>query len=199
LKHQSYDAWFYSLFENLKSVEYRKNYKMKYLKYIFLSGLCLSLVAGCGTGKPDSIPDLFPATVTIKKGTVAVADATVIFTSTGNNSGSWSVSGTTDSNGIAKMNTTLGSWSGHGVPSGEYKIFINKAPVFTSVPMPTGIDGDEAAKQAYEQEQAKKKASFAKEIPSILTLASSTPLKLAVTSGSSAELTVDVSEYEKNR
>ena len=161
---------------------------------------CLSLMlmlTSCGKGKPEGIPSLHPATVTVKNGSSAIADARVVLIFSGNSTGSWAVSGATDANGVAKLSTKQGEWSGLGVPEGDYVVFINKSPEFTPEPMPEEIEGNDAAKAAFNAERQKKFDALPKIIPTSLTTAVTSPLKITVTAGTPAELAVDISEYSK--
>ena len=167
-------------------------------KLIVITG-CLVLVlmvTGCGTGKPKDIPALHPASVTVKNGSSPIADAMVVLIFSGNSTGSWSVAGKTDANGIAKLSTTQGDWKGAGVPAGDYVVFVNKAAEFTQEPLPEELEGDERAKQAFFAEQQKKIDALPKLIPTSLTSAATSPLKITVAKGSPSELTVDISEHK---
>jgi hypothetical protein len=151
---------------------------------------------GCGKGKPKDIPALHSATVTVKNGSSPISDARVVLVLSGNSTGSWSVAGSTDANGVAKLATSQGDWKGVGAPAGEYTVFINKAVQFTQESLPEELEGDERAKQAFFAEQQKKIEALPKIIPTSLTNAITSPLKITVAAGSPSELTVDVSEHK---
>ena len=159
---------------------------------------CLVLMltlTGCGKSKPKDIPALYPATVIVKNGATPISGARVVLIFSGNSTGSWSVSASTDTNGVAKLSTSQGDWKGAGVPAGDYVVFINKSADFTQEPLPEELEGDERAKQAFYAEQQKKIDSLPKIIPSSLTTAVTSPLRITVAAGTTAELTVDVSEH----
>ena len=173
---------------------------MNHWKKLTFVLLCLSLVFGWGCGKkrPEGIPDLFPASVTVKNGSSPIERVSVVFikSNSSTSEGSWSASGVTDAGGVAKMKTSQGDWVGDGVPAGEYAVFMNKRPDFTPEPIPPELEGDEAAKLKFEAEQKKKLEALTKEIPAVLNSPGTSKLSLTVASGTPAELTVDVSEYK---
>ena len=168
-------------------------------KSAFVS-LCLVLAFGWGCGKkrPDGIPDLYPASVIVKNGGSPIEKVSIVLIKTNSSSseGSWSANGMTDSSGVAKIKTSQGDWVGNGVPAGEYTVFMNKRPDFTSEPIPPELEGDEAGKLKLEAEQKKKLEALTNEIPASLNSPVTSKLKLTVASGGPSELTVDVSEHK---
>ena len=174
---------------------------MKHWKYLAFVCLSFALVFswGCGKKKPDGIPDLYPATITVKNGSTPIANVSIVLIKKDSSSsgGSWSATGNTDSNGVAKIKTSQGDWVGNGAPAGEYTIFMNKRPGdFVPEPIPPELDGDEAAKLKFEAEQKKKLDALPKEIPVSLNSPVTSKLTLTVASGSPSELAVDVSEHQ---
>ena len=160
---------------------------------------CLVLMLtlpGCGTGKPKDIPALHPATVIVKDGATPISDARVGLVFSGSSTGSWNIAGSTDASGVAKLSTMQGDWKGSGVPAGEYVVFVTKAPEIKFDPIPEEMENDERAKQAVLAERQKQIDALPKIIPSVLTIATTSPLKMTVAAGTKAELTVDVSEHK---
>ena len=170
---------------------------MNLWKSVFVLGLCSFFVIGCGPKKPDGIPQLYPAQVTVKNGGSPIADANVMLVSqSSGTSGSWSANGTTDSSGVAVISTSQGNWKSKGVPEGEYKIFITKAPDVKLDSPPESIANDSDALAKFEAEQMKKLREAPKVIPEKLTNPAQSPLTLTVATSGTAELTVDVSEHQ---
>ncbi len=84
----------------------------------------LIAINGCaGKKKPDGMPKLVPCSVKIVQAGNPLAGATVSFYS---DSSQWSVGGTTDENGVAKM-YTHGEYPGS--PEGSYKVTVEKCVV----------------------------------------------------------------------
>ena len=163
-------------------------------KSVFALGVCLFVFSGCGSKKPDGIPQLFPTEITVKNGSTSIANATVLLV--GGPSGSWSVSGYTDASGVAVITTSQGDWQSNGAPEGEYKVYITKRPDVQQEPLAAELQNDSEAIEKHAAEYAKLAAAAPKIIPEKLTNPAKTPLKLTVGSNGVAELTVDVSEYQ---
>jgi len=164
-------------------------------KSIFALGVCAILVIGCGPKKPEGIPPLFPAQITVQNAGSPIADANVLLV--GGPSGSWSVSGFTNSSGVAVVATSQGDWKSTGVPAGDYKVYITKAPKVQQEPLAPELQNDSDAIEKHAVEFQKLMAAAPKEIPMILTNPARTPLTLTVSADGKAELVVDVSEYQE--
>ena len=161
-----------------------------------LLGIGIILIAGCGPKRPDGVPALYPAKVTVKNGASPIAEANVFLVYQGATSGSWSVSGVTDANGVAEITTSQGEWKSKGAPEGEYKIYITKRPDVQEDPMPEEIKNDSDAMERFAAEQQRKLAAAPKVIPEILANPATSPLSLTVSTSGTAELTVDISEHQ---
>jgi len=168
---------------------------MNLWKSIFVFGVCTFFVVGCGQKRPDGIPKLYPATVTVKNGASPIADASVFLVHQGGTSGSWAANGVTNTNGSAIINTSQGGWKSKGAPEGEYKIFITKRPDVVEDPIPEEIMDDSDARQRFSAEQARKLENAPKIIPEKLTNPAQSPLTITVGTSGTAELMVDVSEH----
>lgn len=171
---------------------------MKYKKNLFFILCTVLVLGGCGIKKPDGIPDLHPAKVVVTDGGTPIRGATVSFRPTGSGgsaSGSWNTVALTDASGVAMIATSQGEWKADGVPAGEYRVVISKKSDYVSEPIPPEIEGDEQAKMAFYAEQKKKMEAAASEVPKSLG-ASESPLKITVSPGTPAELTVDVAQYK---
>ncbi len=80
-------------------------------------------VCGCSKPRPDGLPKLVPCSVTIVQESKPLEGATVSFESADLQ---WSVGGTTDANGVAKM-YTHGQYQ--GAPEGSYKVTVVKQEI----------------------------------------------------------------------
>ena len=79
--------------------------------------LATILLVGCGSRTPQGIPDLYPTKVVILNGDKVVKNANVFLVAQeGTPSGSWSISGVTDDQGSAIIETSQGDWKKQGVP-----------------------------------------------------------------------------------
>ena len=169
---------------------------MNLWKSVFVLGTCMFFMGGCSTKKPDGVPQLYPASVMVKNGASPIADANVFLVMQGGTSGSWSANGTTDTTGVAVINTSQGDWKSKGAPEGEYKIYITKVPDVKLDPPSEEIANDSDALAKFEAEQMKKLRDAPKIIPEKLTNPAQSPLTFTVTTSGTAELAVDVSEHQ---
>ena len=164
---------------------------MRSFSLFALLSLALVLCVGCGSKKPSGVPKLFPATISVVKGSTPVKNANVFLIPDGAPSGSWSVSGKTDETGVAVVKTSQGEWQASGAPEGSYKIYLTKIVVIDEPEAPEDLDGDEAAKEAYYEERAKRLQAAGNEIPPKMSAPESSGLTITV-GGGSTELTIDV-------
>ncbi len=98
---------------------------MRTFSFRVVATLALLAISVCGCSKPhpDGLPKLVPCSVTIVQESKPLEGATVSFES---NDLQWSVGGTTDANGVAKM-YTHGQYQ--GVPEGTYKVTVVKQKI----------------------------------------------------------------------
>lgn len=91
---------------------------------IFLLGISILVLSGCGSDRPKGMPKLYPATITVTydDGSPAV-DANVILFPENTAIIQWVYSGKTDQNGNAIMKTH-GAYP--GIPEGKYKVSLQK-------------------------------------------------------------------------
>ena len=169
---------------------------MKLWNIALIAGMGLVVIGGCGTKRPDGIPPLRPAKVTVNNGGTPIANATVSFIYQGSFSGSWAVNGVTNANGIAEIMTSQGEWRGKGAPEGEYIVYITRMPDYEADPIPDAIKDNSDALEIFFQEQMRKRSAAPQVIPEILSNPARTPLRVEVTAGGKAELAVDVSEHQ---
>lgn len=167
---------------------------MRYINLFSLAFVALATCLGCSGGKPDGIPNLAKTQVTVVKGGTPVADANVFLVpDLGSASGSWSVAGKTDAQGVAIIKTSQGDWSAPGAPEGSYKIYLTKFTQIEEPEMPANIDEDEEAKAAYYAEREKRLKEAGNEIPAKMNQADTSGLTISVAC-ELTELTIDVDE-----
>lgn len=165
-------------------------------KSLLLLGVLMISALGCGPKKPEGIPDLYPATVTITDSGSPITNANIFFLQQESTTGSWTTNGLTDAKGVAVIKTSLGDWKSNGAPAGKYKIYVTKVPDAPMEAPPPEIANDSDALDAFYRAQAKKIDALPKEIPVKLSSPMTSPLNITVEAGSTAELTVDVSQYK---
>ena len=161
---------------------------------LIISGLLMT--CGCsGSGVfPSELKQLYPVTIAVMEGSQPKAGVTVRLSSKGPQ-GAYGCSGITDAKGVVTIQTTRGSYTRNGVPSGTYSIVLVETVELPTdlVPQPSDIDLPQAARLAKE---AKLDAFMKKNqsIPALLTLSDSSPLELTV-ENTAVTFEVDISKF----
>lgn len=164
-------------------------------KSVFALGVSLIFVVGCGPKRPDGIPQLYPATVTVQNAGTPIDKVSVLLAG-GPPGGGWAANGVTDANGVAVITTSQGEWKGNGAPEGEYKVYIMKNPEIHQDPLPPDLADDSQALERREAEYRRLLAAAPRIIPEVLTSPVTSQLILTVGTSGKAELIIDVSEFE---
>ncbi len=165
-------------------------------KRFWFFGVALAAVLGasslgCGPKAPDDMPEIYPFKVKVVDGSKAIADVDVFFIAT---SGSVSISGKTDKNGVAEIFSTLRGYAAKGAPAGEYKITCSKDPQPEHWKTPAELAAASVGEQAeYHAEYEAKRAEMPREIPEVWKDFDRTPLSATVSAGG-GEVTFDVAE-----
>jgi|GEM_PF-794562 len=169
---------------------------MDFRKCLLMMGICFCSFSGCGKGKPEGIPDLHPVSVTVTKEGKPVDDVSVFLVATDAKSGSWSVTGSTNSSGVAAITTSQGDWKAKGAPEGKYKVYLTKVPKVDMEPPPPGGFQDQASAMAYAQERRRKIEAAPREIPDSLTTPARSDLTISVVVKTGAKETYDIGKYK---
>jgi hypothetical protein len=91
--------------------------------YLLILSLCFLMIQGCGgSPKPDGFPIIYDCSITLTQEGKPLTGADIILFSKDGQC-SWSVGGTTDSNGKAVI-FTHGRFS--GVPAGDFLVTVSK-------------------------------------------------------------------------
>jgi hypothetical protein len=97
---------------------------MKRLLIISHLLFCVTLVAGCGPKRPPGLPNLVSCVLTFQYEDGSPVDNAMVSLSSDEESlRQWSIAGSTDSHGVAKISTN-GEFV--GAPAGKYKVVIRK-------------------------------------------------------------------------
>ncbi|MDR1385889.1 MAG: hypothetical protein LBJ67_18855 [Planctomycetaceae bacterium] len=164
------------------------------------SAVCLALtlifIIGCGgTKKPDGFPQLISHTVIVNNNGKPEKDVTIVLLPQ-DVSGSWAVSGTTDSSGKAILATSQGSYTQSGCPAGKYKTVLTKnvRPSFeVSSEEYDKMTDAQRAEYGVKMKAEMKKLSVI--VPQSLTSPTTTKLIVDV-SDSNKEVSVDLKDYK---
>jgi len=154
----------------------------------------ISTLSGCNSKRPTGFPELVSYTLQVGKNGQPVQDASVnlVPEKTGQE---WTVGGATNDKGLVVFYTHMNAYMEKGVPEGKYKVTISKIP---DVPERLSKqEMDKLSKEEFVEYTARlQKAMDAapKEVPSILSSRSNTPLSITVTQTDNS-LTVKLEDY----
>jgi len=144
-------------------------------KLFFLCLLSLGILTGCGPKLPDGMPKLYPVTITVTQDGTPLEDANIILSGVGD----WVSTGSTDSQGIAKL-YTQGRYL--GVPEGTLKVTVTKVGTEGEPPPPNPFDA-ESARVFQEYQQSGKVYRQFHVIPANYRHETTTPLTVEVKQG----------------
>ncbi|MDO5553185.1 MAG: hypothetical protein Q4G68_05450 [Planctomycetia bacterium] len=162
---------------------------------MILVGMLVFCVAGCNKA-PKGVPKLYHSTVKVVNSEGPISDVNVLFYSE-DEMKELTVTGTTDSSGVAVMKTLRASWVGGGAPLGHFKVTLNKETAGAD-DMTAGKYHamSEKEKNEYKRELQQKLDDLAKVIPTKLKNPGTTPLSVEVTKKGGELLSIDVSDYK---
>jgi hypothetical protein len=164
---------------------------------MFVSLLSLPICVGCNNVTvPDELKKLYPVTITVIDGNQPVEGVTVRLNSK-EPRGVFACNGITNVQGITKLQSTRGSYTGNGVPVGTYSIVLLKTAHYPEDLMPVEADQNLpppvlAKKQAKQEEFLEKNRI----IPKILENSNSSPIEIVVTEKSGVTMEIDLSQYK---
>ena len=136
----------------------------------YLSLLTILLICGCST-KPNDVPELYPTQVLVTNGTSPIAGADVVLGLISETS-MCSMSGQTNSSGVAVIQTSRLDWRGDGAPAGDYIVTIAKSPkVEGELSVAEFQNLDPTEQERYSAEQARKYDALPRECPFLFHVA----------------------------
>lgn len=166
------------------------------LKFKIVLPLLLVGLIGCTQKKPEGWPDSYPCKITVLQNGAGI-DGVNVSLSNVEGQGSWMVSGLTDSQGAAKMETAWTQGSQPGAPEGKFKVMLFKK-------LPPMVDPTPQAKldaMSYEERVAHnaKLSAEADKRPPILhekfKETTTTPIEVTVSKGSN-EHVINLDDYK---
>jgi hypothetical protein len=162
-------------------------------RLIFLLLICV-LFYGCGVSKPPGLGTLYPVTITVTdkgqplEGVLVSLANQELQTPRG-------CCALTNANGVAKIVTSIGTYTGDGAAAGSYRVVLSK-----SVPLPPELQVISGEMYLPEKEQnahtVQRDAFLEKNriIPKQFESKDSSPIALTVDGKNSATLTIDISK-----
>ena len=89
--------------------------------------IALFIIVGCGgEQRPDGMPRLYPAAITVMQGGSPLAEASVVLFPEDSANERWAPMGTTDASGVAVLRVD-GRYE--GAPLGTYKVTVSKLEI----------------------------------------------------------------------
>jgi len=165
---------------------------------VIISVLLISLLlVGCSNNRlPKEPKNLHPVTITVMNGEQPVGGVAVTL-SVRNSQGAFACTGLTDSQGVAKIRSLRNSYTVRGVPTGTYRVALDKLPELPVELMPHETDEELPPKDAATKE-FQRKIYFEENqlIPVVLTSPDSTPIELTVSENEETAFHIDISKYQ---
>jgi hypothetical protein len=146
---------------------------------------------------PDELKNLYPVTITVTDNNQPI-EGVAVFLSAKTSGGAWASRGITNAQGVAVIQTSRASYTGKGVPAGDYKVTLIKTVVLPPELEPQEEDQN-LSPQAATAKQAKQEVFYEKNriIPKILEDSNTSPIELTVTEKDATILTIDIAQYKK--
>ncbi|MDR0336871.1 MAG: hypothetical protein LBI18_07260 [Planctomycetaceae bacterium] len=148
------------------------------------------LLSGCNN-KPDNVPEIFSCTISVTNGSTPIADVFIVVAPEVGGA-EWSMSGTTNTNGIATIRTSRLGWQGNGIPAGTYRVSLSKIPTVPEISAEEYQRLSAEEQEMYNNEQEKKREKLPREIPEYLSDFVLSPFQITVAKGQKNFLAVDV-------
>ncbi len=165
---------------------------------LFLVSGCLSALAiGCSDPRPEGMPDLYPATITVTQDGSPLAGAAVTLFPQDAALTRWPTGGTTDNSGVV----TLHTYSTYpGAPAGTFKVTVSKTNT-EGDPVPTHPGANATPEQLRDYDRAMKTGKF--EVFQVVAaehrMPNTTKLSVEVTPNGPNDFTLDVGPAVKDK
>lgn len=166
-------------------------------RLLLISGCLLAIVIGCGEPRPEGLPELYPATITVTQDGSPLAGAAVTLLPQDAALARWPAGGTTDSSGVV----TLHTYSTYpGAPAGTFKVTVSKTTT-EGEPRPThpGADATPAELSAYDRAMKTGNFEVFQVVAAEHRMPSTTKLSIDVTPSGPNQFTLDVGPAVKEK
>jgi len=166
------------------------------MRIFSLLSLSAFLLICCGCADvPEELRNLIPVSVTVKNGDQPVAGIQIILLAKASQ-GAFACNGVTDANGMTQIQSSRGSFTGKGVPAGTYTVVLSEP-----IEVPEDLlsqESDQDLSPAAQAEKARKLDEFLKKnqvVPTVLTIATTSPVEVTVAKGQNATVEIDVTKH----
>lgn len=125
-------------------------------RLFLMSGCLFVLATGCSEPRPEGMPELYPATITVTQEGTPLSGAAVTLIPQDAALTRWPVGGTSDDAGVVILHT----YSTYpGAPAGTFKVTVNKT-THEGDPIPTHPGPNATPQQLREYDRAMKTGKF---------------------------------------
>jgi hypothetical protein len=167
-------------------------YFNKFMRSILLMIPMVFVFSGCGSTRPETMPNTVPCTITVLKSGVPVSGVDVAFFRTEGN-GALSIGAKTDSNGNAIIQTAWGTYKTLGAPIGKAKVTLIK---HVALP-PDGVTEEQKEQftpqeaNAYEKKR-NEEINKLRVISKLFENPDTTPFEINIAEKSGEKMTIDI-------
>ena len=170
-------------------------YRRQLIPVVLLLGV--TFLSGCERAPKGMVP-VYPCKITLTKGGAPVVNVGIsLFANS--LSGSYSVGGATDANGVAEISTSYGSYFTKGAPAGEFQVTVMEVP---TIPDELKIPHEQLSqmpgpeRDAHLAKVSAARAAFKRSVPFSFATPDSTPLKVTVAeSRQGTEVSFEINDY----
>jgi hypothetical protein len=161
-----------------------------------ISVILVLCIGGCGPARPAGMPQTAPCKITVLKNGQPMSDIDVSLTRVEGN-GALSITAYTNSNGVANLKTSWGSYLVSGAPVGKCKVTITK---HVSLP-PDGVTDAQLEKFTPEEAEASEKKRESeidklRQIPKQFSILDTTPFEIVIEEKTGGSLTIDIEKVD---
>lgn len=166
-------------------------------RLFLMSGCLLVLTTGCSDPRPEGLPELHPATITVMQDGAPLSGAAVTLVPQDPALTRWPAGGTTNDSGVVDLYTHS---TFPGAPAGTFKVTVSKTTT-EGDPKPTHPGPNATHEQLSAYDRAMKTGTFEtfQVVAAEHRMPSTTQLSIEVTAGGPNEFTLDVGSAVKEK
>ena len=160
--------------------------------------LAVTFLLGCERAPKGMVP-VYPCKIKLTKDGAPVASVGISMFDN-SLSGSYSVGGTTDANGVAEISTSYGSYFTKGSPAGEFQVTVMEMPTIPDelkIPSEQLMQMPGPERDAHLRKVSEARMAFKRSVPVSFSTPDTTPLKMTVAeSKQGTEVSFEVNDYK---
>ncbi|MDR1290689.1 MAG: hypothetical protein LBK06_05775 [Planctomycetaceae bacterium] len=162
------------------------------LRFFCLLILIVLVSTACGPARPEGMPKTAPCKIIVLKNGLPLSEVDVSLFREGGN-GAISIMAYTDSNGIANIKTSWGTYKTNGAPIGKCKVTLTKHVSFPSDGVTAAqIENFTPEEAAAYEEKREAEIDKLRPIQKQFSNSETTPFEIIIEEKSGASLTIDI-------